>query len=141
MKYLKLFGFFVIYSLFLFSGCESVDGAQKAADSFFEAYNNVDEKKMDNILDKESVIDAGIKNDFYDVFSKHQEAFGKITNYERYGFSTKSDDGLTTVTLKFKCETEQGTTVYEKLKFVKRGDEYKVYEYVFNTVQSETDKE
>jgi len=141
MKQIKLLGLFLIFGLISFTSCESVDGAQEAADSFFQAFNNQDEKAMENILDQESVIDAGIKDNFYDVFDQHASAFGNITNHERYAFATNMKNGLTTVTLKFKCTTEKGQTVYEKLKFVKRGDAYKVYEFVFNTDKTAVDKE
>ncbi len=141
MKNFKLLGLFLILGLISFTSCESVDKAQEAADNFYQAFNNQDEKAMENILDQESVIDAGIKGDFYDVFDKHASALGNVTDYERYAFSTNTNNGLTTVTLKFKCNTEKGQTVYEKLKFVKRGDDYKVYEFVFNTDKSAIDKE
>ncbi|NOZ36302.1 MAG: hypothetical protein GXO80_13520 [Chlorobi bacterium] len=141
MKRIKLLGLFFILGLISFTSCKSVDDAQKAADSFFEAFNNQDEKAMETILDKESVIDAGIKDDFYDVFNKHASAFGTVTNHKRYAFSTNTNNGLTTVTLKFKCDTEKGHTVFEKLKFVKRGDAYKLYEFVYNKNKAAIDKE
>jgi len=141
MKPIKLLGLFFILGLVSFTNCESVDEAQKTADDFYRAFNNQDEKTMDNILDQESVIDAGIKEDFYDVFNQHVSAFGNITDYERYAFATDTKNGLTTVTLKFKCNTEKGQIVYEKLKFVKRGDDYKVYEFVLNMDKSVIDKE
>jgi len=141
MKQIRLFGLLLILGLVSFTSCESVDGAQKVADNFFQAFNNQDEKAMETILDRESVIDAGIKGNFYDVFDQHASAFGKITNHERYAFSTNTNNGLTMVTLKFKCTTEKDQTVYEKLKFVKRGDDYKVYEFVYNIDKAAIDKE
>ncbi len=141
MKKFKLFSFAIILELLFFSSCESVDQAQISADKFYEVLNNVDEQAMDNLLDKESVIDAGIKQDFYDVFAKHQKAFGNVTNYERYAFNTNTNNELTIVTLKFNCDTEKGQKVYEKLKFVKRGDDYKIVEYAYNVDKTVIDKE
>lgn len=141
MKQIKLLKFLFILGLILFINCESVEEAQKSSDNFFEALNNANEKTMENLLDKESVIDAGIKGNFYNVFDKHYSAFGKVTSHERYAFATSTDNGLTTVTLKFKCDTEKGKTVYEKLKFVKRGNVYKVYEFVYNIDKTAIDKE
>ena len=142
MKHLKLFGISLFFAIFIFSACDSVEEAQVVADEFYEAYNAEDEAKMESLLDKESVIDAGIKDQFYDVFTQHWQVFGKVTSYKKYGFSTNTNNGLTTVLLKFNCETEKGSAVYEKIKFVKRGDSYKIFQYEYNidkAVIDETD--
>jgi len=141
MKKNKLFGLLLILGLISFSSCESVEGAQKVADKFFQAFNNQDEKAMENILDQELVIDAGIKDDFYDVFDQHASSLGNITKHKRYAFSTNMNNGLTTVILKFNCETEKRKSVYEKLKFVQRDDNYKVIAFEFNTDKSIIDKD
>ena len=139
MKQFKLLGIFV-FSAVLFFSCESVDDAQIVADEFYEAYNTENETKMESLLDKEAVIDAGIKDQFYNVFSQHAQAFGKVTSYERYAFSTNTNNGLTTVLLKFNCDTENGTTVYEKIGFVKRNEGYKVIEFEYNIDKTVIDK-
>ncbi len=141
MKNLKIIIPIFLLSSFLIISCESVDKAQITADEFFEAFNNENEAKMESLLDPVSVIDAGIKNDFYNVFNQHMQGFGKVISHKRYGFHTSTNDGITTVVLKFKCETEKETRLYESLKFVKRGNEYKIYEYQYNINQSEIDKE
>ncbi len=141
MKKIKLFGVLLISGLISFTSCESVDEAQKTANSFYKALNAQNTDIMDTIFDQTSVIDAGIKNDFYKVFQQHSSAFGKVTKHNRYAFVTNTKNGLTTVTLKFNCSTEKGRTVYEKLKFVKRGKNYKLYEYVYNTDKTVIDKE
>ena len=97
MKYLKLFGITLFFAFFILAGCDSIEDAQLAADEFYEAYNTEDETKMENLLDKESVLDAGIKGDFYNVFDQHWEAFGTVKSYDRYGFSTNTNNGVTTV--------------------------------------------
>ncbi len=140
MKNLKLFGILMIFAGLFFSSCESVNEAQVVADEFYEAYNTEDEVKMESLLDKESVIDAGIKDEFYNVFDKHWQAFGKVTSHKKYGFSTSTNNGLTTVLLKFNCETEKGSTVYEKIRFVKRGTGYKIIQYEYNIDKTIIDK-
>ncbi|MCF6185229.1 MAG: hypothetical protein L3J56_11545 [Bacteroidales bacterium] len=141
MKKIKLFGVLLISGLISFTSCESVDEAQKTANIFYKAFNAQNTDLMDTLLDQTSVIDAGIKNDFYKVFQQHSSAFGKVTNHNRYAFVTNTKNGLTTVTLKFNCSTEKDKTVYEKLKFVKRGKNYKLYEYEYNIDKSVIDKE
>ena len=141
MKQIKVIGILLILGLVSFTSCESVDGAQKVADNFFQAFNNQDEKAMETILDQEFIIDAGIKDDFYDVFDQHASALGNIKEYERYAFSTNINNGVTTVTLKFKCETDKKNPVYEKLKFVQRGEDYKVIAFQYNTDKSAIDNE
>jgi hypothetical protein len=140
MKKLNVLIYLLIFGLFSFTSCESVEEAQKTADQFYDALNNIDEKAMEKILDQETVIEAGIKNQFYDVFDKHEQDLGKVTNHERYAFSTNVNNGATYVTLKFKCKSEKIPTVYEKLKFIKRDDGYKLYEFVYNTDKTVIDK-
>jgi len=139
MKIIKL-SILLLLSVFIISGCESVEEAQNAADEFFEAYNNEDEAKMESLLDQESVIDAGIKGDFYNVFDQQWQAYGKVIDYERYGFQTNTNNGLTTVVLRFNADTETGGKIYIKLRFVKRSDGYKVFVYEYNTSKSVIDK-
>ncbi len=141
MKQINFFLLIGIFGLFSLSSCESVDEAQVVADSFFTAFNNEDQAAMDTLLDKESVIDAGMQNDFYNVFNQHWKAFGKVTSHSRYSFATNSNNGTSTVRLNFNCETEKGTTVYEKLKFIKRDNGYKVIAFEYNVDKAEIDKE
>ncbi len=141
MKYLKLIIPVFLLCSFSIISCLSVDKAQITADEFFEALNNENEEKMEALLDPISVIDAGIKDDFYNVFNQHKQGFGKVISHKRYGFHTSTNDGVTTVALKFKCETEKGSRLYESLKFVKRGNNYKIYEYQYNISQLEIDRE
>ena len=81
MKHLKLFGISLFFAVLFFSACESVDEAQVAADEFYEAFNMEDDAKMESLLDKDAVIDAGIKDQFFNVFSLHMQTFGKVTSY------------------------------------------------------------
>ena len=83
MKLLKLSGFIILIS-FLSLSCESVDEAQLIADDFYDAYNTENTDKMEALLDKESVIDAGINDQLYSVFDqigKRSEGY-KIFEYE-----------------------------------------------------------
>ena len=142
MKQINFFLIISIFGIISFSSCESVDEAQIVADSFFTAFNNEDQAAMDTLLDKASVIDAGMKEDFYNVFNQHWKAFGKVTSHSRYSFATSSNNnGTSTVRLNFNCETEKGTTVYEKLKFIKRENGYKVIAFEYNVDKAEIEKE
>lgn len=140
MKSRFLLSAFILSFVLMFSGCGSVEDAQLVADEFFEAYNNENKKKMETLLDKESVIDKGLKDEFYGVFNTHWKGHGKVESYDRYAFDTQINNGVSTVTLKYKCKTEKGTTLYEKLGLVKRGSDYKIYLYEFNVDQSIIDK-
>lgn len=141
MKRTFLYLFIGIFGFFSLSSCESVDDAQAVADSFYTAFNNEDQAAMDTLLDKVSVIDAGIKQDFYNVFNQHWEAFGKVNSHDRYSFATSTNNGVATVRLNFTCETEKGSTVYEKLRFIKRDNGYKIIAFEYNVDKAEIDKE
>ena len=140
MKHLNILVSTLFFAALFFSACDSINEAQVVADEFYEAYNAEDEEKMEALLDKESVIDAGIKDQFYSVFDQHWQAFGKVTSHKQYAFSTNTNNGLTTVLLKFNCETENGSAVYEKLRFVKRSEGYKIFEYEYNIDKAVIDK-
>jgi hypothetical protein len=126
----------MIASGIAFIGCESVEKAEKAADEFYVAYNSKDEAKMKILFDKTLVIDAGIEDQFYDVFNQHWQAFGKETSHKKYAFLTNTNNGETYVTLNYEVQTEKGNTVFEKLDFIKRGEEYKLYAYEYNIDKS-----
>jgi len=139
MKQLKLLITLSIIALFSLSSCESVEEAQLVADTFYEAFNAQDQAIMETLLDQEAVIDAGIKEDFYKVFDQHWQAYGKVTSHSRYSFATNTNNGVSIVKLNFNCETEKGTTVYEKLRFVKRDDGYKIIEFEYNLDKAKID--
>lgn len=139
MKILKLLLVFLA-SIVLLPACQSVEEAQSAADDFFDAYNNQDETKMESLLDKETVLDAGLKEEFYNVFDMQWQGFGKVNSYERYSFSTKTNNGNTTVILRFNAETEKSGEIFIKLMFVKRSEGYKVIVYEYNTNKNVIDK-
>jgi len=132
---------FSIIGLLSLSSCDSVNEAQLVSDSFFTAYNNEDQAVMDTLFDKELIVDAGMKDDFYKVFDQHWKTFGKITSHSRYSFLTKTNNGLSTVELSYNCETEKGSDVYEKLIFVKRVEGYKIISYEYNVDKSEIEKD
>lgn len=136
MKQFKLFFALSIIALFSLSSCESVEEAQLVADTFYEAFNNQDQATMETLLDPESIINAGIKGDFYKVFDQHWQTYGKVISHSRYSFSTNTNNGVSIVKLNFNCETEKGTTVYEKLRFVKRDSGYKIIEFEYNIDKS-----
>ena len=140
MKQIKQILALSLIALLSLASCDSVEEAQIVADDFYDALNTKNESKMESLFDQEAVIDAGIKDQFYNVFDQHEQAFGIIISYERYAFSTNTDNGITTVTLKFNCLTENGSTVYEKLGFVERADGYKIIQFEYNIDKSVIDK-
>jgi len=139
MKRSLYFSIFVLAAGLFLSSCQSVEEAEKVADEFYLAYNNQDAPKMETLFDKELVLDAGITEEFYNVFDQRWQAFGKATAQKRYAFSTNTDNGLTVVSLKYEVENETGGKDFEKLDFVKRGDAYKIFAYEYNISKSVID--
>jgi hypothetical protein len=141
MKISKCLSIIIIAIGFVLFGCESVEKAEKVADEFYLAYNTEDEVKMESLFDKTLVIDAGIISDFYNVINQHWQTFGKETSHKKYGFSSNTNNGETYVMLKYEVETATGTKVFEKLNFIKRGEEYKIYAFEYNVDKSIIDKQ
>jgi hypothetical protein len=140
MKISKIISIITIMAGFTLISCESVEQAQKVADEFYTAYNTEDEAKMESLFDKELIIDAGIAEDFYNVFNQRWQTFGKATSHKKYAFSTNTNNGQTIVTLKYEVENEKGdATLYEKLDFIKRGENFNIIAYEYNIDKSAID--
>ena len=124
-------------SLFGLNSCESVGDAQAVADEFYSALKTNDYTKALTFFDQ-TMFDEHGEDKVLALVKQRNTAWGTVLSYSKYGFNTSTNDGVTVVTLKFKVETEKGL-VYERLEFIKRGDDYKLNGYFFNPEQSEID--
>ncbi len=132
----------IIFSVTVFLGlnsCESIGEAQATADEFFAALKSNNIEQAMTFFDK-SMFDEFGEDKIKGLLEQHNTNFAGILSYSKYGFHTNTANGVTKVMLKFKVETENGI-VFERLEFIKRGEEYKLNGYFFNTDQSKIDAE
>ena len=123
-----------IFSVFLTS-CESVGQADDVAAKFYEKVENKAYTEVTDLVD-----DEALKNHpaqvWTDLLEAKEEYWGDFISYKRTAFSTKTENGQTTTTLDFNVEHENGT-VYERIKFIKRNDKMKIYNYQYNASSDE----
>ena len=116
--------------IFVMAGCKSANEAEKHADQFYEYLKDHDYESIYEMFDEEALKDSPIEV-FEGVF-KQKESYGKLNWFEKkVGFNTKTANGLTFVTLDYKC-TYDKLTLHERLVFVKRKENFKIYSYEFN---------
>jgi hypothetical protein len=137
MKRIFLFLSLITLTMFGLQSCESVNEAQAAADEFYAALKANDYEKASTFFDQ-TMFDRYGKDKIIELLQQHNADWPGIRSYSKYGFDTRTNNGVTVVQLKFKVETEKGL-VFEKLEFIKRGEEYLLDGFFFNPVQSEVD--
>jgi hypothetical protein len=102
-----------------------VNEAEKHADQFYEYLKDHDYESIYEMFDEESPIE-----DIEGLFEQ-KESYGKLNKVEKkIGFNTKVKNGLNFVTLDYKC-TYDKLTLHERLVFVKRKGNFKIYSYEF----------
>ncbi len=115
-------------SLFLFS-CGSVDKSGEVADKFYAAIKTDDFSKAVDLCSEET-LQASPKEQWIGVLEDKKGKVGKLESFERFGFETYTNNGVTTTELKFKVKYEN-KMLYEKIIFKLYGSDYKIYGYVF----------
>ena len=138
MKNLLLSISVIFITVLSFSSCESVGEAQESADKFFSAMKSNDYETALSFFD-ETMFEQHGKEKLMNLLMQRNNVWGKIISFSKYGFHTSTNNGVTTVVLKFKVDSEKGK-VYERLEFIKRNDLYKLNGYFFNPDQSKIDE-
>ncbi len=137
MKTLFLSISLILIVAFGLTSCESVNEAQKNADEFYKnmqsGYYGVAVRFF-----SQGMFDEYGEEKLLELIKNRDKVWGKIESYSKYGFHTSTNEGGTFVTLKFRVQSEKGL-VFERLEFVKKGDEYKLNGYFFNPDQSKID--
>lgn len=135
---MKRFSLFIaaIFVFLVFSpSCESVGQADDVAAKFYEKVESKNYTEVAALVDEESLKNHPAEV-WTDLLEAKEEYWGDFVSYKRTAFSTKTENGQTTTTLDFTVEHENGT-VYERLKFIKRNDKVKIYNYQYNASADE----
>ena len=134
-KYLPPLFLFSLLLIFVMAGCKSANESEKHADHFYEYLKDHDYESIYEMLDAETLKESPIEI-VAGVFEQ-KEAYGKLNKVEKkVGFNTKTQNGLTFVTLDYTC-TYDKLTLHERLIFVKRNEDFKIYSYEFNENETE----
>lgn len=129
-KYVPSLFLFSLALLFIMSGCKSAEQAKEQADQFYEHLKNRDYAPIYDMLDAEALKESPIEV-IEEVFAQKEE-YGKLKRVEKkVGFNTTTNNGMTYVTLNYKCYYDK-LTFHERLVFVKRNKGFKIYSYAFN---------
>jgi hypothetical protein len=126
-------------TIFIFSvlitSCESVGQADDVAANFYEQVENKNYAGITELIDEEA-LKSHPAEVWTDLLKAKEGHWGDFISYKRTAFSTKTENGQTSTVLDFTVEHEKGT-VYERIKFVKRNDKMKIYNYQFNPSAAE----
>jgi len=138
MKKAIILLFSIVLTGVLLSSCGSVSQSDEVGNGFYEAVKAKDLQKVIAMLDEEA-LKATSQEVWVEGLENINAQMGDLMNYKRTGFYTSTNNGDTRTTLDYTVTYAKGT-LYEKLEFIKRGDEYKITFYQFNENKSELDK-
>jgi len=110
--------------------CSSVSQSGEKGDKFYAYLKNGDFEMIVELLD-EQAIKAHPKEKWMDLLESRSQYWGKLVTYKNTGFHTETTDGITITKLNYTVDNTNGK-VYERIDFVKRGNEYKILAYEFN---------
>jgi hypothetical protein len=127
--YLLIFGllFGIAISGFF---CSSVSQSGEKGDKFYAHLKNGEYEMIVNLLDDQA-IKAHPKERWMELLKSRGQYWGKLVSYKNTGFHTETIDGLTITKLNYTVDNTNGK-VYERIDFVKRGNDLKILAYEFN---------
>ncbi|MBR4266128.1 MAG: hypothetical protein IKQ46_08755 [Bacteroidales bacterium] len=109
-------------------------GSVKQCDQIgIQFYNYLKAKQFEaiiDLLDKEA-LNASPAEVWLEGLARKDEVFGNVLNVERYDFESVTEDRVTRVGIKYKVIYPEAT-MFEKLEFVERDNEYKITFYKFD---------
>ena len=134
----NLFFVFLVVGIAL-TGCQSVNDAESIADQFHEKFDAHDhEFIIKNMIDPVEIEAEG--EDAWFGLLEGVASWGVIKNREKSsGFNYKSNNGISTVKLKYSFENDMGK-MYEAIVLCDRGEGYKILVLSFNTDEAAVDE-
>lgn len=135
MKPLSLSLILTATVILFFSSCESVGKSDEMAEKFYQNLKTKNYEAIPAMID-ETALETHPADVWIDLLESKDQYWGKFIDYKRTAFSTKTEDNQTITGLDFTVEHENGT-VYERLKFVERNGQMKIYSYQYNAVADE----
>jgi hypothetical protein len=137
---MKLFHLFIFGSLlFVLGSCSvSPEEAEKQATVFYEKLKQHDYEAIKGMLDEEA-LNANTWEEWLQILS-NKEQLGELVSFEKsMGFHTNYQNGVSTISFRYTTEYTD-LTLYEFIKLVKRGEEYKVLVYAYYDTEQKLDE-
>lgn len=133
MKKLLNLNLVALVSILILS-CGSVGDASKQAEQFHELFKQKNFDQITQMISEEG-LEATPAEDWKNLFKTVIEKKGDLKSYKKTGFHTQMNNGVTTVELNYTLNFAD-ETLYEKLTFIKKGDDYKILGWKFNKDKS-----
>lgn len=131
MKHLLIL--FIAIGTLTFTSC-STGAAEKVADEF---HLKLDEGNTKYIVDNLADTESGVSVQEWEDFLNLVVSWGPQTNRAKVmGFSSKINNGVTTMKFSYTFEVEQFGLVHERLVLVDRGEGYKIMIAMMNSDES-----
>ena len=124
----------VISVIFNFTNCGE-SKKSKVGNDFYEIIKAKDYNKLSSLLSKKA-LEESPKEVWINVFKNIDEKYGALKSYFRTSFYVGFYNGIEGTDQVYKVIYEKGT-LYQKLKFLKEGDEYKLS--FFRSVKNKSD--
>lgn len=110
--------------------CGSVSKSGKMGDLFYTHLQNNDYQSIISMLDEGALQKTSAK-DWKQLFISRNRFLGKIKSYKNTAFHTNTLEGNKVSILNYEVNNTNGLG-YEEIKFVKRGNDYKILNYRFS---------
>lgn len=137
MKHLSFSLIMLAAVLLSFFSCESVGKSDELAEKFYQNLKTKNYEAIPAMIDQ-SALDTHPAQDWIDLMKAKESYWGDFKSYKRTAFSTKTEDGQTVTSLDFTVEHEKGK-VFERMKFIDRDGQMKIYSYQYNEIADELD--
>lgn len=108
--------------------------SKKGSELTFKYYDNLIDDNfavLDEVLDKEIILDKGLKDKYIEVVNDRRTSYGKIVKYEQININTFFSEGQVTIIQRFECVTDREEYVYEELRLIERDGEFKISDYYY----------
>jgi hypothetical protein len=128
---IKIINTFVLFiALFVITSCSvSPEAAEQNAAQFYEKLKARDYNALKNMLDEEA-LQMNTWEEWEQIFVQ-KEALGDLISYEKeIGFEAAYFNERSTISLKYTVKYSTAT-LYEYIKFIKQGEDYKVITYAY----------
>jgi hypothetical protein len=123
----------LLLPLLLLASC-GIGGAEKVAQSYHNSMINEDYESIVNNNISDDGLEITSKSEWISLFESVKNEYGAIKSIEKLmGFSTKTNNGTTTVTMRYSYIFKDGSEIFERLIFMKsKGEKLKIAGIAFN---------
>lgn len=127
--YLLIFGLLLGIAVSGFF-CSSVSQSGDTADTFYAYLQSGEYEQIIDLLDEQALKEHPREN-WIKLLKSRSGYWGNLVSYKNTGFHTETSNGFTITKLDYTVDNTNGQ-VFERLNFIKRGSDFKLFAYEFS---------